>query len=43
MIGKMVNWTQTVVLNDTEDTTGILVELPDDAQNIVIEEINKNL
>jgi len=36
-IGKMVNWTQTVMLNGTADASSILVELPSDAQNIQVE------
>jgi len=36
-IGKMVNWTQTVMLNGTEEVPNILVELPADAQNIQVE------
>jgi len=38
-IGKIVNWTQTVVLNGTDDIQGILVELPADAQNLQVEQM----
>jgi hypothetical protein len=41
-IGKIVNWTQTVMLNETEDVSNILVELPADAQNIEIQKIHEN-
>jgi hypothetical protein len=36
-IGKIVNWTQTVMVNGTDDLQNILVELPADAQNIQIQ------
>jgi hypothetical protein len=38
-IGKPVQWTQTVMVNDTDDLQNILVELPEDAENIQIEKI----
>src|SRR3990172_6077222 len=41
-IGKPVDWTQTVLVNDTDDLQNILVELPADAQNIAIEKIDEN-
>ena len=40
--GQIVNWTQTVMLNETEDISNILVELPADAQNIEIQIVNSN-
>jgi hypothetical protein len=33
----VVNWTQTVILNGTQEVPSILVELPADAQNIQVE------
>ncbi|MGH9909109.1 MAG: hypothetical protein ACRD32_00545, partial [Nitrososphaerales archaeon] len=41
-IGKPVDWTQTVLLNNTEDLSNVLVELPADAQNIQIQKTDKN-
>jgi len=41
-IGKIVNWTQTVMLNDTHDIQSILVELPADAQNLQVEQIGND-
>jgi len=40
-IGKSVNWTQTLMLNDTNDIQNILVELPVDAQNITIGKVDQ--
>src|SRR3990172_3982400 len=41
-IGKIVNWTQTVLVNNTEDLSNVLVELPADAQNIQIQRTDEN-
>src|SRR3989337_2798051 len=41
-IGKPVDWTQTVMLNNTEDLSNVLVELPADAQNIQIQKTDEN-
>jgi hypothetical protein len=41
-IGKPVTWTQTVVLNETDDIQNILLELPSDAQNITVAKIDSN-
>ncbi|MGH9909053.1 MAG: FG-GAP repeat domain-containing protein, partial [Nitrososphaerales archaeon] len=41
-IGKIVNWTQTVMLNETDSLENILVELPADAQNIQIQKTDGN-
>jgi hypothetical protein len=36
-VGKIVNWTQTVMINGTQAAPSILVEIPEDAQNIQVE------
>jgi len=41
-IGKPVTWTQTVMVNDTDDLQNILIELPLDAQNITVTKIDDN-
>jgi len=41
-IGKPVFWTQTVMLNDTEDIQNILLEIPADAKNITVTKIDDN-
>src|SRR3989337_1859320 len=41
-IGKPVDWTQTVLLNETDSLQNILLELPADAQNIRIQKTDEN-
>src|SRR3989337_555105 len=41
-MGKPVDWTQTVLLNETDSVQNILLELPADAQNIQIQKTDQN-
>ncbi|RDJ37886.1 MAG: hypothetical protein DWQ19_05535, partial [Crenarchaeota archaeon] len=41
-IGKIVNWTQTVIVNETRSLDSILVEIPADAQDIAVEILHEN-
>ncbi|KAF6242076.1 hypothetical protein C6988_10225, partial [Nitrosopumilus sp. b1] len=41
-IGKIVIWTQTILVNDTDSIDSVLVEIPADAQDIEVEILNEN-
>jgi len=41
-IGKPVFWTQTIMVNDTDELQNILIELPADAKNITVAKISDN-